>query len=171
MRRSGFTLIEVLVTITIMAVLLIIAVAIMRSGEANARDDQRKTDVTTIAQQLEAYYTSGLNGTTTIGQYPGLDQVPGSSGNAATDENTTKSTLRDLDWNALRAPGVSSSSNMSLIAAGGTGAQTPTVGQYIYQPLTSSGALCSLTSSGCRKFNIYYALETGGVQMITSKNQ
>lgn len=171
MRRSGFTLIEVLVTITIMAILLIIAVFIIRGGEANARDNERKTDISSISQQLESYYTSGSNTATTIGQYPGLDQVPGSSGVAATDENTTKATLRDLDWKTLRAPGVASTAPMSLIAASNNAAQTPSTNQYIYQPLTSAGALCSTTSSGCRKFIIYYALESGGVQTVTSRNQ
>ncbi len=171
MRRSGFTLIEVLITITIMAVLLIIAVFVIRGGEANARDNERKTDVATIAQQLETYYTSGSNTATTLGQYPGLDQVPGNSGVAATDESTTKATLRDLDWNTLRAPGVPTSSPMSLIAASTNAAQTPTISQYIYQPLTSTGALCTTTASGCRKFVIYYTLETGGTQSVMSKNQ
>lgn len=164
MRRSGFTLIEVLVTITIMAVLLIIAVFVIRGGEANARDNERKTDVSTIAQQLETYYTSGSDTTTVIGQYPGLDQV-------ANNEATTKATLRDLDWKTLRAPGVADASPMSLIAASTNTAQTPTTSQYIYQPLTSTGALCTTTSTGCRKFVIYYALENGGTQTVMSKNQ
>ena len=176
MRRSAFTLIEVLVTITIMAILLLIAVFVIRGGEANARDNERKTDVSSIAQQLETYYTSGSNSTTAIGQYPGLDQVPGTTGVAATDESTTKATLRDLDWKTLRAPGVADSSPMSLIAATGTGAQTPTIGQYTYQPLYYDSvnkvyALCTQTTQSCRKFVIYYTLENGGTQTITSKNQ
>lgn len=177
MRRSGFTLIEVLVTITIMAVLLIIAVFVIRGGEANARDNERKTDVATIAQQLETYYTSGSDTATMLGQYPGLDQVPGNSATPATNEATTKATLRDLDWKTLRAPGVPDTSNMSLIAATGAGAQTPTVGQYIYQPLayvttpTPGYVLCTTTSQSCRKFVIYYTLENGGTQTVVSKNQ
>lgn len=175
MRRTGFTLIELLITLVVMTILLIIAVAVMRNGEANARDDTRKTDVTEIAQQLESYYTSGSNGST-IGQYPGLDVVPGNPVN----ESVTESTLRDLDWKALRAPGVPTTSPMSLIAA--TDTTTPasvptqtsfTINQFVYQPLTSSGALCTTTATGCRKFNLYYKLENNPsvIQSITSKNQ
>lgn len=177
MRRVGFTLIEVLITIIVITILLIVAVALMRNGEANARDDTRKTDVTEIAQQLDSFYNSGTNGSTSIGQYPGLDLVAGSSPcnpPTAAQESTTKSTLRDLDWKALRAPGISTSSPMSLLCApDNTTTQNPTIGQFIYQPLTSTGALCTTTSSGCRKFVIYYRLETNTstVQTLMSRYQ
>lgn len=165
MRRAGFTLIEVIVTIVIVTILLVIAVALMRGGEANARDEERKTDIKTLAQQLDSYYTSGSSTTTSIGRYPGLDDM--------STEASVKTTLRDLDWRALRAPGVSTSSAMSLTnATDNSTTQNPSVSTYIYQPLDSSGALCSTTASNCRKFNLYYKLESSATtQVLASKYQ
>lgn len=163
MRRAGFTLIEVLITITIMAILMIMAVVLMRNNESNGRDAERKTDATTIAQQLETFYTSGTDNSTLVGFYPRTDDM--------NSEANIEKNLRDLDWRALRAPGVPTTSAVSLIVASSAGAQTPTVSQYIYQPLNSSGTLCSAPSTDCRKFNLYYTLENGGTQVIASRNQ
>lgn len=165
MRRSGFTLIEVLVTISILTVLLVVAVTLMRSSEANGRDTERTTDITTIAQQLDSYYTSGSQNTTTVGRYPGLDDMD--------NETDIKATLRDLDWRALRAPGVASTSAISLTpAANNSTTQNPSTSTYIYQPLDASGALCATTASNCRKFNLYYKLESSGTtQVLASRYQ
>lgn len=165
MRRSGFTLIEVLVTISILTVLLVVAVTLMRSSEANGRDTERTTDITTIAQQLDSYYTSGSQSTTTVGRYPGLDDMD--------NETDIKATLRDLDWRALRAPGVASTSAISLTpAANNSTTQNPSTSTYIYQPLDASGALCATTASNCRKFNLYYKLESSGTtQVLASRYQ
>jgi prepilin-type N-terminal cleavage/methylation domain-containing protein len=168
MRRTvGFTLIELLIAITIMVVLLILAVVSLQGSEMAARDEKRKTDISIIAQQLENYYTSGTSSDPTIGRYPGTDLM--------NTETLVTATLRDLDIKALRAPGVASSSAMSLImATTNSTTQSPNASTYIYQPLTSTGALCTTTTTGCRKFNLYYRLEDPAVpatQVLTSKNQ
>lgn len=165
MRRTGFTLIEVLITITILTVLLIVAVTLMRGSEANARDNERTTDINTLAQQLDSYYTSGTQGSTTVGRYPGLDDM--------STEANVKSTLRDLDWRALRAPGVSTASPMSIAgAANNSTTQTPSTSTYLYQPLDNNGALCTTTASNCRKYNLYYQLESSGtIQVLASRYQ
>jgi prepilin-type N-terminal cleavage/methylation domain-containing protein len=166
-RTAGFTLVEVLIAITIMVILLILSVISLQGSEMNARDEKRKTDISVIAQQLENYYTSGSNGDPTIGRYPGTDLM--------STETLATGTLRDLDVKVLRAPGVASTSQMSLtMATTNSTTQLPNATTYIYQPLTGTGALCITTTSGCRKFNLYYKLEDPAVpatQVLTSKNQ
>lgn len=61
MHRRGFTIIELVIVITIMAILMTMGVVNFRSSQANARDTQRKTDIESIAQHLETYYTSGTD--------------------------------------------------------------------------------------------------------------
>lgn len=164
MRRAGFTLIEVLITITILTILLIVAVTLMRGNEANGRDTERKTDITTLSQQLDSYYTSGSQSTTTVGRYPGLDDM--------STEANVKATLRDLDWRTLRAPGVAATAPMSITGASNNATtQSPSISTYIYQPLDSNGALCTTTASNCRKYNLYYTLENGGTQVLASRYQ
>lgn len=163
-RREGFTLIELLITVTIMVVLLAISVISLRSNQANARDEERKTDVGIIARHLEVFYESGAGGSGLLDRYPSTE--------AMDTEAEIKTTLRDIDTKALRAPNIAETSPTSLIVATTTSTQTPTESQYIYQPFDRDGALCTTTSTDCYKFILYYKLETNAaVQQITSKHQ
>lgn len=48
----------------------------------------------------------------------------------------------------------------------------PTINQYVYQPIKTDGAVCVSGNIDCRKFNIFYRLESDDlVYKITSKNQ
>jgi prepilin-type N-terminal cleavage/methylation domain-containing protein len=189
-RRAGFTLIELLVTITVMVILLTLSVVGLASYQANARDEERKTDVQVIAQQLESYYESdhlaahtlprvsladthhnpslAVAGLYTTGVYPTTD--------AMDTEAEIKTTLPALDLRALRDPATPTTSSVSLIVA--VTASTPTLASlnsgktYIYQPLDGSNTLCTSITQECRKFNLYYTLETDPtIKTITSKHQ
>jgi prepilin-type N-terminal cleavage/methylation domain-containing protein len=163
-RRAGFTLIELLITITVMVILVTLAVVSLRGNEQHARDEKRKSDVATIAQQLESYYTSGSDPASTYpaGEYPPTDLV--------NTETSVKIALRDLDPKALRAPDVATSASMSFTVATTTTEPTPNISTYVYMPLTANGALCQTGSQECRKFTLYYALEgTSGVQKVVSR--
>jgi len=151
-----------------MSILLTLAVVNLRGSQANARDEKRKTDVATIAQQLEVFYDSGSDTTTSTGVYPTTAMM--------NSEANVKSTLRDMDPGVLRDPTTSASSSISLVVASST--STPTLASlnsgatYIYQPIDTTGALCTTTAQECRKFNLYYTLETNpSVLTITSKHQ
>lgn len=162
-RRLGFTLVELLIAMTIMIILVTLGVVSLRSSQANGRDEKRKADTTVIAQQLETFYDVGSN-SLTGGKYP-------STANMNTEANI-KTTLRDLNPVVLRAPRVNQADPISLIAATSASAQSPTIDQYIYQPLLSNNTLCTTSGAECRKFILYYRLErTSGVQTITSKRQ
>lgn len=165
-RRSGFTLIELLITITIMVILLTLAVVSLRGNQATARDEKRKTDVAVIAQQLEDYYRSGSDPASTYkaGQYPPTNLV--------NSEANVLLALRDLNKRVLRAPNVADASPISFTVAATTAAPNPDTSTYVYQPLTSTGAICQTIAQECRKFIIYYKLESSGVTQIqASKNQ
>lgn len=56
-RRNGFTFIELLVVITIIAVLSMIAVVSYSSANIKARDGKRKADIEQIRAALEMYRT------------------------------------------------------------------------------------------------------------------
>ncbi|MDD2823307.1 MAG: prepilin-type N-terminal cleavage/methylation domain-containing protein [Candidatus Daviesbacteria bacterium] len=55
-RSKGFTLIELLVTISILAVLMTIAIISFQNLQKNARDNKRKSDISTIQSALEQYH-------------------------------------------------------------------------------------------------------------------
>lgn len=175
MNRRGFTVIEVIIVVTIMGILLILGVVNLRGSQISARDAERKGDIEAIATHLELYYNSG--------NYE-LGRAPGSYISSTTGGGTNAGILaivRDMDPKSLVAPGHSDLDYISFTPATCSGVCTqtpagvtpqPTIDQYVYQPLQSDGTLCTNISQGCRKFNLYYRLEADDtVYMVTSKNQ
>lgn len=57
--KKGFTLVELLVVVAIIAILSVIGLTIFTSAQANARDARRKADVDAIAKALEAARAPG----------------------------------------------------------------------------------------------------------------
>lgn len=69
MKQKGFTLVELLVVVAIIAILSVIGLTIFTSAQFNARDARRKSDVDAIANALETnkpvasiYYKSPTDG-------------------------------------------------------------------------------------------------------------
>jgi prepilin-type N-terminal cleavage/methylation domain-containing protein len=162
-RRAGFTIVELVITLTIMTILIVLSVVELSGSLAQARDEERRSDVENIIMFQENAYnrspTRSYFHNTTIST-PAL----------------IESTYTNIDRNSLRAPGVVSP-NYSLVIATNT-VQTatgvlpqPTVTTYVYQPLEADGTICNDAAS-CRKFNIYYREEsTSTTIMRTSRSQ
>lgn len=53
-QSKGFTLVELLVVVSIIAILSVIGLTIFTSAQANARDARRKADIDAIANTIEA---------------------------------------------------------------------------------------------------------------------
>ncbi len=79
---SGFTLIELMIVITIIAVLSVIGVTVYTGVQKNARDARRKGDVDSIANALEAHYNPAAAATAV---YPVLDKTWFAAGAIPTD--------------------------------------------------------------------------------------
>lgn len=179
MKRRGFTIVELIITITIMGILLTLAVVNVNVTQAKARDDERKGDIEAIASALESFYASGNSTSTNFGRYPSV----GLTGSYA----TLKSNLPDIDMKSLTAPGIAVPTNNTLPASfvvstnSGTApsiqttagvSPQPTIAQYVYQPIRSDGGVCQSTDIDCRKYNLFYRLENDNtIYRVTSKNQ
>lgn len=179
MTRRGFTIVELIITITIMGILLTLAVVNVNVTQMKARDEQRKGDIDSIAANLEAFYSAGTDNTTSFARYPSLGLF--------NSYDSLRSNLRDIDLASLRAPGVADSGPTSIpssfVASNNTGTspsiQTtggvspqPTISQYVYQPIKTDGSLCQAGDIDCRKYNLFYRQESDNtVYRVTSKNQ
>lgn len=181
MNRRGFTIVELIIVITLMGILMTLGVINLRGSQAKSNDTERKVDVETIALHLETYYTNGVDDLTnhTV-TYP-------STAIFANGTTSMVQYLRDIDTKSITAPGISDPTLTFITATcSGSCVQTiagvipqPTKDQYVYQPLQSDGTLCTTDIQECRKFNLYYKLENAttdcpapnNICMITSKNQ
>lgn len=169
MKKHGFTIVELLIVIAIMGILMTLSVVNMRDSQVNSRDVERKADIEAIVSSLETYYTSGTDGSTSFGFYPSTALT--SSGSSYMTQ-----TLRDIDTNSLKAPGISDPTQTFISATNNIQTTAgvlpqPTYSQYVYQPIASGGTLCT-SSTECRKFNLYYRSEVdNNIYMVTSKKQ
>jgi prepilin-type N-terminal cleavage/methylation domain-containing protein len=170
MNRRGFTIVELIIVITIMAILLVLAVVNLRGSQISARDDERKADIDNLALHLEIFYNSGRDGSTSLGRYTSTGLT--TSGVASIQDN-----LRDMDLKSVMAPGITNPLDTLLMAANTDESTTgvlpqPTINQYVYQPLQQNGTLCTSGAQMCQRFNLFYRLESDDtVYVKTSKNQ
>lgn len=174
MTRRGFTIVELIITITIMGILMTLAVVSVSSTQLKSRDDKRKSDIESIANNLESFYVSGTDNSTSFARYPTTAIV----GSAA----SITASLRDADMKSFLPPGTTNVA-VTFLASTNTGSapaiQTtagvtpqPTTSQYVYQPIKSDGSVCVAAEIDCRKFNLFYRLEADNVvYKVTSKNQ
>lgn len=160
MKQRGFTIVELLVVIIIMAILLTLAVVNVRSTQIQARDNERHIDVENIANALESIYANNPSG------YPDMESFPWLYGLAEKVGN-----------GSLHAPGADTDGEPSLVASTNSDqtvsgvTPAPTTSTYVYQPLTRNNVLC-LTydhDHGCTKFNIYYRTEAGSPPNTTAE--
>ena len=70
MLRRGFTVVEIIITITIMGILLTLAVVNLTASQVNGRDAERKGDIEALSTNLETFYRNGTDASPTVGRYP-----------------------------------------------------------------------------------------------------
>lgn len=168
MASRGFTIVELIITITVMGILMTLAVVNINASQVKARDEERRVDVQAIQMHLEDFYTNDGDWGSSIGRYPSTNLPNGTV-------DFMRQALRDVDMNNLTAPGASDPKDTFIAATNAVQTTSgvtplPTTSQYVYQPINTSGGLC--TTNDCRKYNIFYRLEGDNtVYMVTSKNQ
>lgn len=186
-RHAGFTLIELLITITVMVILVVLAVVSLRSTQASARDEERKTDIETIARGLELRYTNGNSKVTAPsyvqkGNYPGVNEML--HGMGFTRSGYAPSVIAGGYLTELLPE---TSSTNFVPPNGGTfdilcvGSCQPaetqsvinaatTISKYEYEPVDTAGNVCF--DGGCVRYNLYYRTEKDNVvHKVMSKNQ
>lgn len=88
--KSGFTLVELLIVIVVIAILAAVTIVAYNGVQAKAQDSARVSDMTTIEKALELYYIDN-------GNYPNYtNYTPGS-----TKINSSWSTTADGSWQNL----------------------------------------------------------------------
>lgn len=121
--QRGFTIIELLIVIAIIAILAGLVLNNFQGAQAKARDTQRVTDTNNVHSKLEEYYNEN-------GAYPGdLDTNAVNSLTAADFPGIDAESLSDPDGNAI----VSNAAVADATAANAV-ANPDTDDEYIYIP-------------------------------------
>lgn len=198
--KRGFTVVEILITLVVMAILLGLSTVGMRAMIANANDAERADDIATIARGLEQYYEKGnpyYTGGVTKGSYPGSNmtismggsgwcatayfQNPGQAANYSVCRNYYKEALPGLTDAAMTPPGFTSpefhnpwlqgeANPVTIITPWIT--QVINEGKYVYKPLNDNDDGHCYSDTSCRRYALIYKKETTGeVVIVKSKHQ
>jgi prepilin-type N-terminal cleavage/methylation domain-containing protein len=178
--RSGFTIIEILVVIVIMAILLGLTVVNMAGQQVLARDNERKQDAENIARGLERYYNEVAKPSVgKIGRYPDIA--------TATNDIVQNNVLPGIEHSNLYFSfndGTTSSFKSITDLTGNTPAEEPAAtaaitallnaDTIVYVPMRWNGSLWEVCGSDeeCTRFALYYFTEKDSVKhVIMSKQQ
>lgn len=150
---SGFTIVELLVVISIIGILSTLGLISYDKIQTDARDQQRDTSVKVIGEALEKYYTDN-------GEYPGCTAITQAA------DTVTNTTLKDINIQSLRSPNAATAVTNSIQCSG-----TPTADNDILVYSGDASTNCT-TGSACIQWTIQYVNEsTGEVVSLKSRHQ
>jgi prepilin-type N-terminal cleavage/methylation domain-containing protein len=155
--KSGFTIVELIVSIVIIGILATVSIFSFLKVQQQAHDNQRTTSATLISDSLEKYFEVN-------GEYPSVFNMTNS------DPNAVKTMLGLNNLDSLTNAGTGTSST-NVWKSG-----TPGPGNLIvYSGNNDATSTCnSTTVSGgvCTDYKIqYYKEDTGTVETIYSRNK
>jgi prepilin-type N-terminal cleavage/methylation domain-containing protein len=152
--KSGFTIVEILIVIAIIGILSTIGLVSFTRYQQDARDSQRSSKATILAEALEKYYDKN-------GEYPSCSALTGTSSTVIT------SVLPGVEQNTLVAPGNSSADNSIKCQE----LTTSSPGDYFAYVGGDTSPEC-LSGSACVLFTLEYRDEsTGTIKSIDSRRQ
>ncbi len=139
---SGFTLVEVLIVVAIIGILTAVGFVSYDSIQSGARDSQRSSRVTILAEALEKYYDQN-------GEYPSCNAM------ADTTTNISANTLVGIDTEVLSVPGSADGTNSILPSC----ADLTTSDNFAY---VGDGSNSCLSGSACLQYVLKYKEEATG---------
>jgi prepilin-type N-terminal cleavage/methylation domain-containing protein len=156
--KSGFTIVEVVVTIVIIAILASITVVAYTKVQQDSRDSVRKGNVTVIAEAMEEYY--GKNG-----EYPSVRSV---ANNFVDNTGTVVAAKLGINVSALKMPKMPSSATNALFSSA-----TPSNDYiaYIGNSAVNNNNCQNVLAGGCDEFTMKYAQESGTIVTVESRHK
>jgi len=148
---NGFTIIEMLVVVSIIGILTTIAVVSYTSIQDGVRDANRSSQATVIADALEAYYEKN-------GEYPSCNAM------SDTPDNIVSNTLNGIDPGVFTAPSQTDGTNSILPLCGDITSETANNYSYL-----GDGSSECITGS-CQEFTFsYYESASDSFKSIKSR--
>lgn len=158
--KKAFTLVEILVVISILAILTSFAVVTFVSIQKDSRDSTRKSNVTIISEALEKYYEKN-------GEYPSVASL--SSTNADRAAVVNKLSIPESALKMPRTPS-SVSNPITHLSEGAHNFKDDEI-EYAGQSATDNNACQNDVNAGCDEFTLKYKEEAGDVVAIESRHR
>lgn len=146
-KYSGFTLVEILIVLVTVTILVAIVFNIYSGTRAQARDNQRRSDVRAIQDSIESFYSHSM-------YYPSLKDINNPVWRQANLKKLTSSQLIDPSWSKKNT--VCTLNGQAVLIA------KPKLGCLGYAP-TNNGASCENDDTTCNKYTLETTLEQGGI--------
>lgn len=148
---SGFTIVEVLIVVTIIGILTAVGFVSYESIISASRDSRRSSRITILSEALEKYYDQN-------GEYPGCDAM------TQTPAIVTGTTLKGLDSEVLAVPDAVSGTNSILALCADL---TTDEDSFAY---VGDGSDTCLTGAACSYYVLKYREEaTGNTISVVSR--
>ena len=157
MRKSliGYTVVELLIVIVVIGILVTLSTFRFSSLQAEARDSQRSSKTTVLAEALEKYFDNN-------GEYPGCLAISGAA------NTVTTTVLPNVSLSTLLTPRSASGDTNSIKCTDLTGA--PGEGD-VFAYVGDNSAACT-TGQACVGFTLKYKEEsTGIIKAIQSRRK
>ncbi len=194
--RSGFTIVEILVTLVVMASLVALGTYAVGTMLAQARDRERESDVKIIANGLEVRYNDGnsviiSDGNTpktegNAGSYPGVNEMFHMDGFSRTGWTPKfvyggyrSKVLKGTNVDAFRSPSGDGYVMECIYACSPATANDQTRintllaagnDRYVYAPADAAGNVCCC--GNCVKYTLYWRSEIDGqIKTLKSKHR
>lgn len=152
--RRGFTLIEVIVTVAVIAILVTIVTLGLNRYLQDGRDSQRESNAAAIAESLERYYN-------TSGEYPSCSAVSGSA-------DAVANVLEGIDKAILVAPQAPSSEENSIKCR--ANGNTLTANSADFFEYNGDDSVSCNGAGACLRFTLRYREEASGeIKTINSR--
>jgi prepilin-type N-terminal cleavage/methylation domain-containing protein len=157
--KRGFTLVELLVVMVVIAILAGIALVSYAVVQRDANDSTRKGNAAVITEALEKYYDNN-------GEYPSVIDIVN---NYAANTGTVVAAKLKISPAALDNPNMAASATNALTSTAASQAN-----DYInYTALRDvNDSQCqTLAGGGCSEFTLTYVEESGTTITIASRHQ
>jgi prepilin-type N-terminal cleavage/methylation domain-containing protein len=150
---NGFTIFELMIVVVIIGIITTITIISYSTVQANSRDAQRSSKITSIAEALEKYYSKN-------GEYPSCADMTKSAAVVAS------STLDGLSPSTLATPSASQNANSVICNAIANGSS---IDAFAY--VGDSSASCT-SGHDCLQYTLQYRKESNGsIVSIVSRHQ
>lgn len=154
--KSGFTVVEILIVISLIAILSALSIIVYNGSQKDARDSTRSSVTSLISEALEKYYDAN-------GEYPSVASLVNNGGVTG----QTVATKLGISVSDLKTPRLPAGSDNPL-----TSTNPPTNDNITYtaSSVTNNTSCQTDPNGGCDQFTLQYISESSGLTVTVSSH-